>query len=126
MTESLFPPEICRNGIPLGVRARRKIDVGHHPFVVEKSKVSSIDKIRGNPVIFRYKPGYGQEQMAYYRPANPQTETQQAWRAVFADAVAAWQALSEEEKQAWRRKGTRRSKMGYSLFLSRYLDGHKL
>lgn len=126
MTQSLFPPAICRNGIPIGVRIQRKLDVGAHPGIVGKSKVGSIDTIRGNPVIFRWRPGIGQEQMAYYQPANPQTEDQQAWRSVFADAVAAWQALPESEKKVWRTKGIRRSKMGYSLFLSRYLDEHKL
>jgi hypothetical protein len=126
MTESLFPPAICRNGIPIGVSIRRKFDVGDHPFVVEKSKVDSIDKIRNNPQIFKYYSGLGQRVVPYYRPFNPQTETQQAWRSVFANAVAAWQALPESEKKVWRAKGIRRSKMGYSLFLSRYLDQHKI
>ena len=126
MTQSLFNPLICRYGIPIGVQIRRKLDVGAHPGIVGKSKVGVLHTIRGFPVIFRYRPGIGQEQLPYYQPTNRQTETQQAWRGVFADAVAAWQALPDSDKRKWRKKGTRRSKMGYTLFLSRYLDEHKL
>lgn len=123
---SLFPPEVCRNGIPIGNQIRRKFDVGHHPGIVGKSKVGPVDTVRGNPQIFKYYSGLGQRVLAYYQPTNPQTETQQAWRAVFAAAVSAWQALTDSERKAWRVRGSRQAKLGYSMFLTRYLEAHRL
>jgi hypothetical protein len=61
----------------------------------------------------------------YYQPFNPQTSFQQEGRSAFADAVSGWQALSEEEKEAWnyyqdyRRR--RPAMSGYNLYISRYL-----
>jgi len=111
--------------ILVGVQVRRKVDVGKHPGIIGKSKVGPVDTIRGNPTIFRHRPGFGQERMVYYQPTNRQTEAQQAWRAVFAAAVSAWQALSASERQAWRVRGSRRAKMGYSMFLTQYLEQHR-
>ena len=123
---SLFPDTNTVQGIPLGTRIQRKFDVGAHPAIVGQSLVGSVDTVRGNPVIFRWRPGIGQEKMAYYRPTNPQTEDQQAWRSIFADAVAAWQALTDAERDEWHAKGKKRRKMGYSMFLTDYLITHKL
>ncbi len=60
-------------------------------------------------------------------PANPDTEAQRVNRRAFADAVKAWQALSEDEKKFWnnkasilRRKG-KTGKTGYTVFISNYL-----
>ena len=122
---SLFSDAHCRNGIPLGTQIRRKLDVGDNPAIIGKAVIGSAATIRGNPVIFRWRPGYGQEQMTYYHPANPQTEAQQAWRAIFAAGIAAWKALSEEEKDIWRTKASKRGKVGQHLFQSYYLNTHK-
>lgn len=108
--------------IPVGVRIRNKLDVGDHPWIVGKAIVGGIDTIRGNPTIFRYRPGIGQEQLPYYQPANPQTPTQMNWRFIFAEAIAAWKALSEQEKKTWNTKAAKRSTRGTYLFRSRYLD----
>jgi hypothetical protein len=104
------------------VQIRNKLGVGDHPGVVGKSIIGSNSKILGNPVIFRYRPGYGQEQMAYYQPTNPQTPAQMNWRFIFAGAIAAWKALSDEEKAIWNTKAVKRSTRGTYLFRSHYLD----
>lgn len=54
-------------------------------------------------------------------PINPQYENQQIWRGSFADAVAAWQALTAEQKMAYNRAATKMSRCGYHLFISKYL-----
>lgn len=112
--------------IPVGAIIRNKLDVGDHPGIVGKSLVDGPDTIRRHPVIFRHRPGVGQEQMTYYQGTNPQTQSQQDWRAVFAAAVLAWQNLTDLQRYAWRTTATRRSKMGYSMFLTEYLHDHKL
>ena len=121
---NLFPDERCYNNVLIGVRIRRKVGVGNHPGIVGKSIIGDVDKIRGNPVIFRYRPGIGQEKIVYYQPTNPQTPAQMNWRFIFADAIAAWKALPDEEKREWNRKAVKRSTRGTYLFRSRYLDEH--
>lgn len=56
-----------------------------------------------------------------YEPTNPQTEEQQAWRGTFADAVQAWQNLTEEEKSVYNNRAEGKKLSGYNLFLSQYL-----
>ena len=65
-----------------------------------------------------------QERMNYYTPANPQTESQQAWRAVFASAVSAWQGLSENAKEAYRVLAKYKPLSGFNLFVKEYLLSH--
>lgn len=55
----------------------------------------------------------------YAVPRNPRTPRQQRGRRRFADAVAAWQALPREAKEAWERSAVGMS--GYNSFLSRYM-----
>lgn len=62
--------------------------------------------------------------MKHTWPVNPQTETQQAWRATFADAVLAWQALTDEERAWYRKRGTKLRRNGYAIFISTYLKSH--
>jgi len=101
---SLYPDERSYDEIPVGARIRQRLGA----------------------FIFRFRPGYGQEKMAYYTPANPQTEKQQAWRQVFADGIAAWKALDDEEKAEWWEKAKRKQMCGPHLFQSHYLNTHKL
>lgn len=89
--------------IPLGVTARCKV----------------------GDYIFRYRPGIGQERMDYYTPTNPRTDEQQAWRAVFAEGIAAWHTLSDEEKEEWRQKAEKKRMVGQHLFQSVYLRTHE-
>lgn len=88
--------------VPLGVEIRQKL----------------------GDVIYRYRSGIGQERMAYYLPTNPRTRDQQAWRSVYADAVDAWQALTDDQKATWRRQAQRTYLNGYCLFLQDYLLTH--
>jgi hypothetical protein len=56
---------------------------------------------------------------SYAVPRNPRTPRQQRGRVRFADAVAAWQALPEAEKEAY--KGSAVGMSGYNAFLSRFM-----
>ena len=89
--------------IPLGATIRRKV----------------------GGYIFRYRPGVGQECMDYYTPTNPRTADQQLMRKVFADATAAWKALSEEEKAEWWQKAKKKGRLGPHLFQSHYIETHE-
>lgn len=64
--------------------------------------------------------------MKFYRPTNPQTEAQQAWRTVFANGKSAWSALEPEIKEQFRLKGQRRKMTGMNFFLSEYLKANRL
>lgn len=59
--------------------------------------------------------------MRGYVPANPQTAPQQANRALFANAVSAWQALSGLEKGVWNSYNYPKHPSGYNRFISAYL-----
>jgi len=60
----------------------------------------------------------------YYITKNPRTAPQQAWRSVFADAVAGWQALTPEQKNQYNIKAKGKHMSGYNLFLHEYLLSH--
>lgn len=53
----------------------------------------------------------------FYVPTNPQTVPQQANRQDFADAVVAWQGLSDSQKQVYNKRARTRHMSGYNLFL---------
>lgn len=57
----------------------------------------------------------------YYIPKNPRSDLQQANREKMAIAVAAWQALSSEEKKVYNQNAVGLHMSGYNLFLSKYL-----
>lgn len=67
------------------------------------------------------KKGRGLSQMIFYRPSNPQTPIQQAWRAKFTAGKAAWDALTPDEKLALSKEAQGRGMTGYNLFQSRWL-----
>ena len=60
----------------------------------------------------------------FYLTKNPRTEAQQANRQKFADAVAAWQGLTSEQKNQYNIKAKGRHMSGYNLFLREYLKSH--
>ena len=60
----------------------------------------------------------------YYITKNPRTGPQQTWRGVFADAVAAWKALTPDEKNQYNIKAKGKHMSGYNLFLREYLLSH--
>jgi hypothetical protein len=61
------------------------------------------------------------KRLKFYRPTNPQTAPQQANRSKFALAVQAYQALTPEEKKAWRALKYPRFMSGYNRFLREFM-----
>jgi len=61
------------------------------------------------------------EKLKFYSPTNPQTEAQQANRQKIADAVTAWQALTNEQKAVYNKKAISRRMSGYNLFIKEHL-----
>jgi hypothetical protein len=59
-----------------------------------------------------------------YRPTNPQTETQQAWRDVFANGVEAWQLLTTSEKSVYNKLAINYNMLGFNLFIRNWLKYH--
>lgn len=53
--------------------------------------------------------------------AQPGTALQNAWKDVFADAVTAWQALTEAQKDIWRAYRYPVHASGYNRFIRAYL-----
>jgi len=97
-------------------------DFGTTTFGVEKyaniillSGVYRTDNVTGRTKFYREP---------YYITKNPRTEPQQTWRGVFANAVAAWQALTPEEKNEYNVKAKGKRMSGYNLFLKEYLLSH--
>lgn len=60
---------------------------------------------------------------AYVIPADPRTPGQLAQRAKMRDGVAAWHALTPEQRQAWRSAGQAKALPPYNAFLSAYMRG---
>lgn len=59
--------------------------------------------------------------MKTYRPTNPRTDEQQAGRNTFADAVAAWQSMTTEQRKPYNDRAIRKSRRGRNLFISEYM-----
>lgn len=57
----------------------------------------------------------------YYFPTNRQTVPQQANRQKYADGVAAWQTLTDEQKDVYNKRAEYKKFSGYNLFLKEYL-----
>ncbi len=77
--------------------------------------------------IYRERVLYGKryrERMPFYEPTNPRTEKQQANRQKIADAVLAWQNLTEQEKNNYNKEARFRQYTGYNLFVKRYLKNN--
>ena len=68
------------------------------------------------------KRGKGVYVRSWVRPKDPKTELQQQKRLQFEAAVAAWRALPEPEKEAFRKRAAREGRTGYNLFLSEFLQ----
>lgn len=57
----------------------------------------------------------------FYFPKNPQLPDQQNWRGIFADAVAGWQGLTNEQQAIYNKKAKYKNLSGYNLYISEYL-----
>jgi len=63
-------------------------------------------------------------QEKFYTPTQAYHAGRQAWRAVFADAVTAWQNLTASQKEIYRVKCSGKHMSGYNVFLHEYLISH--
>jgi len=61
----------------------------------------------------------------YVIPHNPKTEAQQCHRSLFAEGMAQWKLLSEDEKQQYRRKARRLPMHAHNLFVKQYINLNK-
>lgn len=59
--------------------------------------------------------------MRTYTPTNPRTELQQSKRMKFAEAVAAWQAMNEDQRAPYKARAVRHSRRGRNLFIQEYM-----
>jgi len=113
----------CFSGIILS-RMDRAMNDMWDKGTVSNIPVGAVVRKKLDGYIFRWRPGIGQERMEYYMPTNPRTAEQQLMRKVFADATAAWKALSEEEKGWWWQEAKKRGKLGPHYFQSSYIKTH--
>jgi len=107
----------------LGVEIRGKLNVGSIHGLREYGLFDYGDDedIAG---IYQIRHSAGkaiQVKMPFYSPTNPQTEAQQAWRALFATGVSNWQSLSESAKNEWRGKAKYKPLTGFNLYLRTWL-----
>lgn len=58
--------------------------------------------------------------MKFYTPTNPRTSAQQANRAKFAAAMAAWGALTSDQKAVYNERAKKRQMFGWGLFIREY------
>lgn len=85
---------------PLGTEVRRKLD---------------------DRIIFQVSHG-GQQRKKYHIPDNPQTEAQQAWRAIFITGVTAALALSPAQQEPYKtRAKKKKGQTWFTIFMSDYL-----
>lgn len=59
--------------------------------------------------------------MRHYFPNNPKTPAQLAQQQKMRSAVSAWQALTDSERDFWRRKKHPRHMTGYNRFLRDFM-----
>lgn len=83
---------------------------------------TEVRKQLGKTVIFRRRAAR-QQKYPYCRPMNPRSPAkQQPWRVLFAEAMAAAQALSSEEREYWKQEN--RKNIWHNNFISFYLKTH--
>lgn len=62
----------------------------------------------------------------HYVPSNPQTVPQQTWRNYFATVLASWQALTENEKDVWRKQSFPAHMSGWNRYAKHHLNARDL
>lgn len=88
-------------------------------------KVMTARKQIGKADIYRYQHYNGYyDGFPYVVPASvyARTPSQQAWREAFRQAMLAWNALPEDEKEGWREKAVGKPVLGHNLFVKNYLE----
>ena len=86
------------------------------------SYLTGLNGRMGDAVI--YKSGNRICMRIYVKPHNPKTEPQQANRRLFAEAMAAWKKLSDEEKYHYRKRTRRLDMLPHNLFVKEYMQAH--
>lgn len=61
----------------------------------------------------------------FYIPSNPQTVPQQNWRTIFANGMAAWGNLTNEQKETYNERAQKYHLHGVNLFLKEWLNSNK-
>ncbi len=64
------------------------------------------------------------QRMVFYWIPNPRTVSQQANRAKFAAAMAAWSALTSDQKEKYNKRAKSRHIIGYNLYVKEYMLGY--
>jgi len=72
----------------------------------------------------RYSYGKVCRRIDFYEYVITHTEAQQTNREKFADAVVAWQSLTQEQKKQYNQSTHGKHMSGYNLFLGKYLKSH--
>ena len=67
------------------------------------------------------KAGQKTIKMKFYRPRNPKTRPQQAWRRQYALSILAWRNLTSEEKRVYNLRAGGMGMSGYNLFQKQFL-----
>lgn len=62
--------------------------------------------------------------LGFYWPKNTYSAIRQANRTKFANGVAAWQGLTEQQKNVYRKNSIGKGMSGYNLFLRLYLQSN--
>jgi hypothetical protein len=80
--------------------------------------------IRGIYQMRMTKRGKRPIKMKFYVPTNPQTVPQEANRTKFAAAMAAWMALTTEQKNVYNARAKKRNMFGWGLFIREYYQAN--
>lgn len=83
---------------------------GRSPILL--SGIYRTDNVTGTTKVYREP---------FYITKNPRTVPQQANRQKYADAILAWQGLTNEQKQVYNKRAIGKGMSGYNLFLKEYL-----
>lgn len=110
------------------VNARKKLGLpnGLGDIQLGVSLLGDDNPLSGIYKTIRSSKGIQTYKFKYYRPTNPKTTTQQAWRAYFTLCVNAWGALTDEQKKYWRDLKRPEHMSGWNRFLSYHLKAHDL
>lgn len=64
---------------------------------------------------------FDRQRRRYVIPADPHTPAQLARRAKFANAIATWKTMSDEQRKAWKPQAKSRNISSFNAFISAYL-----
>ena len=109
----------------LGVRGRFGYSNGYGAIKFGDNAFGLLTEYAGIYSRKKLRKGWGLSRMTHYRPTNPRTTAQQAWRALFADAMASYALLTSDQKALLSKEGRKVGLIGYNLFVRRYLQSHR-